>query len=130
MEPLIKSAVYKCWLVYSLGIQGDYTALFELLDRVDAKDCGPNCAYFKLGPGSLLSLSELEAQFSQAGGISGYNLYGNQFYSVGDYIYLIYQDGETGLTSGKFLLGERSQAPIWAGYSKNKHALTSVSEID
>ncbi|MGH7812805.1 MAG: hypothetical protein ACREQI_02210 [Candidatus Binataceae bacterium] len=36
------------WLIYEMGIQGDYSRLYEWLDRHQAKECGEGAATFVL----------------------------------------------------------------------------------
>jgi hypothetical protein len=36
------------WLSYDLGLKGDYSNLYLLLDKWKARDCGPNLAVFEI----------------------------------------------------------------------------------
>lgn len=80
------------WLSFDLGLRGNYEALYEWLDNMEAKECGENMATFV----TEKTIDKIKKELSK---LLGENAR----------IYII-RNG-----SGKFILGKRKRAP-WSGY--------------
>jgi hypothetical protein len=52
------------WLSFDLGVRGDYEALYEWLDALDAKECGDSVATF-LSPNTHEEIAEELSQVSR-----------------------------------------------------------------
>jgi len=90
------------WIAYDLGLDGDYENLFHWLDVHEAKECGPNLAFFLHEYGDELPMQ----------------LLGDMQKSIEirpkDRIYAVW--ARSGQAIGLFLTGGRKQSP-WAGYA-------------
>jgi hypothetical protein len=42
-----KESNIRHWISFDLGLRGEYESLYSWLDRMEAKECGPNVATFK-----------------------------------------------------------------------------------
>lgn len=85
------------WLSFDLGLHGNYEALYEWLDALDARECGDSVA-------SFLSEKTREMLTDEIAETVGDNIRAR--------VYLI-----TLHEGGKFILGKRKPAP-WEGYSR------------
>jgi len=82
------------WLSFDLGFRGNYDALYEWLDNMEARECGDGIATFN----TEKTREEITKELSKL--------------KLGDKarIYIISQKH-----GGKFILGRRKQPP-WTGY--------------
>ncbi len=85
------------WLSFDLGVRGDYEALYEWLDALDAKECGDSVATFL----SEKTREEIAEEISQLLGSDK---------KVRVYIIELKR-------GGRFILGKRKHTP-WAGYAQ------------
>jgi len=93
------------WLSYDLDlISGDYEGLFTLLDRLNAKECGTNLAFFKID----VNNEDVEEKVKKL-------ISDNVKLTEKDRIYIIYKKGNK--VKGKFLFGKRKVNPPWKGYA-------------
>ncbi len=98
------------WLSYDLDlIAGDFKGLFELLDSLDAKECGECLAFFKI---EVSSEENFESELKQL-------IEKHVDLTEEDRIYIIFSKEENGKkkTVGKFLFGRRKKSPPWKGYA-------------
>lgn len=94
------------WMSYDLGVQGDYSHLYEWLDDLGAVECGNSVAFFKYECTSLeKSLEELKQDLMAKVSLNPQNR-----------IYVVFQK-EKGSFVGRFIFGKRKANP-WEGYSK------------
>lgn len=103
------------WLSYDFGLKGDYTGLYTWLDNMKALECGVGLAYFTLD----LENAKLRKTLYDTG-VPKYIkkiLNDNVKLSKSDRVYIIWRDSETRFVKGKFINGNRKQAP-WEGYGK------------
>ena len=92
------------WISCDLGLKGDYTGLYTLLDTLQAKECGDSIAFYQ---------KEYKGDLKQA---IKEELEKNVQLNKSDRIYITYLDDETGKIKGSFIFGGRKRAP-WEGYS-------------
>jgi hypothetical protein len=85
------------WLIYDLGLQGNYDELYAWLDQHKAKECGDNVATFVSKKNREGIVRELAAILDQ---------------TKHPRIYII-----TRKHGGKFFFGKRKFAP-WTGYAQ------------
>ena len=97
----IKKAI---WISYDLGLKGDYTGLYTLLDALQAKECGDSIAFYQ---------KEYRGDLKQA---IREEIEKNVKLNKSDRIYITYLDDEAGKIKGSFIFGGRKRAP-WEGYS-------------
>jgi len=86
------------WLAFDLGLRGDYTALYEWLDRHDAKECGESVATILSDQARDRIANELSI------------LLANQ---PNARVYII--DSKP---AGRFIVGKRRKSPPWIGYAE------------
>ena len=91
------------WLVFDLGVKGDYEGLYAWLDAQGARECGDSVACFTYSYTSDL-VAELRTHLEAS-------------VTVGkkSRLYVVYSDPETNRPKGSFLFGRRKRPP-WAGY--------------
>ena len=93
------------WLSYDLDlVNGDYDGLFTLLDRLNAKECGTNLAFFKIEADD----ENVEEKVKQL-------IESNVKLTKNDRIYVIYK--KENKVKGKFLFGKRKINPPWKGFA-------------
>ncbi len=92
------------WLSYELGEDADYPGLYRFLQRMQARECGPNLASFFFEHAGDLP-SELRQELEQSVRLT-----------FGDRVYLIYKDPADGEMTGLFIIGQRQPAP-WSAAS-------------
>lgn len=105
------------WLVYDLGVTGDYSGLYTWLDDLNAKEIGNNAAVLTYQYKTKL-LEELKS-----------DLISQISFNENDRIYLIHKvdDNGTSKVAGEFIIGNRKAAP-WVGFGKNVLNLADVDE--
>jgi hypothetical protein len=91
------------WLVFDLGVKGDYEALYAWLDTQGARECGDSVACFTYSYTDDL-VTELRAHLESAMTIDKKSR-----------LYVLYSDPDTNRPKGSFLFGRR-KSPPWAGY--------------
>jgi hypothetical protein len=91
------------WIVFDLGVQGDYEGLYRWLDAHDAQECGDNVAFLKEyeHPGDLRDSLKRDLE-------------GSIEINPKTRIYIIRED--SGKLKGKFIFGSRKR-PAWTGYA-------------
>jgi len=92
------------WLVFDLGVKGDYEGLYAWLDAQGARECGDSAACFTYSYRDDL-VTELRTQLEAAMTVDKKSR-----------LYVVHSDPETSRPKGSFLFGKRKSAP-WAGYS-------------
>jgi len=97
------------WLIFDLGLKGDYEGLYYWLDSHKARECSNNTAVIKFPPSMSLNLLAFGLENAIKNDISKSVKIGER-----DRIYMIYKQGEK--IKGKFIIGKRKPAP-WAGYA-------------
>lgn len=88
----------RCWLIFDLGLRGNYEGLYVWLDKMQAKECGDNVATFiteKTRKEIKKELSKLLDENARA-----------YFIDLKD-------------SKGGFIKGGREKA-LWAGYGKEQ----------
>ena len=90
------------WLVFDLGVKGDYEGLYAWLDAQGARECGDSVACFTYSYTADL-VTELRTHLESAITIDKKNR-----------LYVIYADPDTNRPKGSFLFGRR-KSPPWAG---------------
>lgn len=104
----------RVWLSYDLGIRGNYSSLYEWLDKYNAKECGDSVATF-IFEYSKNSRNELLE-----------DLESNVELDENARIYLISTTG--GKIGGRFIKGRRKSSP-WEGYYSNQESNEDDSEL-
>jgi len=99
-----KSAI---WLSYDLGVQGDYSSLYEWLDEHKAKECGDSLAFFNYEHEKPIK-DQLKIDLKDRININNRTR-----------IYVIYRDHATTKNKGAFIFGGRRDAP-WTGCASNE----------
>jgi hypothetical protein len=91
------------WVVYDLGIDGDYDGLYSWLDLHEARECGDSSALlnFRFNGDILTALKKEIKKHAKL--------------RMKDRIYVIFKN-RTGKSVGKFLYGRRRK-PAWYGYA-------------
>lgn len=105
------------WLVYDLGVTGDYSGLYTWLDDLDAKEIGNNAAVLTYTYQRNL-IDEIKN-----------DLVSKVSFGSNDRIYLIHKVEENGSSkvAGEFIIGNRKAAP-WVGYGENVLNFADVDE--
>jgi hypothetical protein len=93
------------WVLYDLGLKGDYDSLYRYLDANNAIECGDNLAFIRRDYGRNF-LATFRAELIE----QGVNLTDN------DRIYVLFSKKETGQFCGYFAQGRRKRSP-WEGYA-------------
>ena len=91
------------WLVFDLGVKGDYEGLYSWLDAQAARYCGDSVACFTYEYTRDL-VAELKTHLESVMTIDKKSR-----------LYVVSSDPETNRPKGSFLFGKRRSAP-WAGY--------------
>ena len=91
------------WLVFDLGVRGDYEGLYSWLDAHGARDCGDSAACFTYSYADDL-VTELRTELEAAMTVDKKSR-----------LYVVHSDPETNHPKGSFLFGKR-KSPPWAGY--------------
>ena len=91
------------WLVFDLGVKGDYEGLYSWLDAQAARDCGDSVACFTYDYTRDL-VAELKTHLESVMTIDKKSR-----------LYVVYADPDTNRPKGSFLFGKR-KSPPWAGY--------------
>ena len=91
------------WLVFDLGVKGDYEGLYAWLDAQGARECGDSVACFTYSYTDDL-VTELRSQLESAMTLDKKSR-----------LYVVYSDPPTNRPKGAFLCGRR-KSPPWAGY--------------
>jgi len=94
------------WLSFDIPLRGNYKKLYELLDSLDARECGPAVATFKTTQSEEL----LTRKLKKAAGEDGR-------------LYLI-----STRRGGKFIQGRR-KAPPWTGYGQQRSLFEEDSDV-
>jgi len=100
----------KIWIMYDLGIRGDYEGIYKWLDEHHAIECGDSIAFLQYEFSEDLIESfkkEIKASIDV---------------TKKTRIYMIWRDTETKKTKGRFILGSR-KAPPWRGFSSSGEEL-------
>lgn len=92
------------WLNYDFGIDGDYEALYQWLDTIEAVECGDGSASFLFTANVKTSSSDVLKHIKKVVKLR-----------KRDRLYLIWRK-ENGKMTGEFIHGHRKRAP-WAGYA-------------
>lgn len=98
----------RCWLVFDLGLRGNYERLYAWLDKMQAEECGDSVATFI----TEKTRAEIKEELSK-------------FLDKNARIYFIESQGgivrnkEVGRGIGGFIKGGRITSP-WAGYGKEQ----------
>ena len=92
------------WLSYDLGISGDYESMYAWLDDQGAKECNSSLAFFRYSYEDDL-LESLEQEIRNAININKRSR-----------IYVVFR--EDGKTKGRYLIGNRKNAP-WTGFGSH-----------
>ncbi|GEM_PF-248013 len=93
------------WIIYDLGVKGDYESLYAWLDEHGAKECGNGVAVLEYEIKDTL-FEELRKELSQ-------NINLNKH----DRIYIIWREDQK--LKGQFLFGKRKASP-WSGYGSQQ----------
>jgi hypothetical protein len=93
----------RVWLVFDLGVKGDYEGLYSWLDAQAARECGDNVACFTYSYTDDL-VTELRTHLESVMTIEKKSR-----------MYVVYSNPETNRPKGSFLFGRR-KSPPWAGY--------------
>mgnify|MGYP000959872475 CR=1 FL=1 len=102
------------WINYDFGLKGDYEGLFIWLDKLNAKECGNNCA--------LVIIEDYQKEKDVGEFIYDQIKTNVNLDDKKDRIYINWLEGKSnGMTSepkikGKFVFGKRKRAP-WEGYA-------------
>ncbi|MGZ8216326.1 hypothetical protein [Methylomagnum sp.] len=104
----MKSAI---WIIFDLGVRGDYEGIYTWLDQHGAKECGNSAAFLNYEYSGEL-LSALKADLEESIQVSKKTR-----------IYVAYSDLETKKVKGQFIIGGRKASP-WEGYA------VRVSQVD
>ncbi|NJD53865.1 MAG: hypothetical protein FIB07_13475 [Candidatus Methanoperedens sp.] len=88
----------RCWLVYDLGLRGNYEGLYVWLDKMQAEECGDNVATFS----TEKTRTEIKQELSE-------------FLNENVRAYFI----DSRDSKGGFIKGGRKKAP-WEGYGKEQ----------
>ena len=91
------------WLVFDLGVKGDYEGLYSWLDAQAARECGDSVACFTYSYTDDL-VTELRTHLESVITIDKKSR-----------LYVVYSHPETNRPKGSFLFGKR-KSPPWAGY--------------
>ena len=100
----------RVWMVYDLGFEGNYAALYRWLDDIGAKECVMGGATFMF---DFHNTHDREAAFKELEDALPVDLEDNP----GSRIYAIISLDDN--TVGRFLIGRRKTAP-WYGSSHNE----------
>ncbi len=103
------------WLIFDLGVQGDYDGLFSWLDEHEAKDCGNNAAFFYFNYSGDVA-SELREAIKKSVKVTAKTR-----------LYAIHGNPKGGGPLGHFILGGR-KAPPWAGFAPQAPGKPDVPE--
>ena len=91
------------WLVFDLGVKGDYEGLYAWLDAQAARECGDSVACF-----TYSYTDDLVAELRT-------NLESVMTVDKKSRLYAVYSDPVTNRPKGSFLFGKR-KSPPWTGY--------------
>lgn len=100
---------FSIWLVFDLGLKGDYKSLYTWLANKKADECGSNTAFFTYKSRSQKNQHLLEALKADLN--ESVNL------ASTDRIYVIFKEKGGTDSGGVFINGGRRQAP-WTGYEQ------------
>lgn len=92
------------WIVFDLGVSGDYEGLYRWLDSRGAKECGPSVAVMEYEGKGRAVVDFVTDEIKK-----------NVTVDSNTRIYIIYRDDDDSV-HGKFIFGGRKRAP-WFGYS-------------
>lgn len=102
----------RIWMFYDLGFDGDYTKLYEWLDRLKAKECVLGGATFFFD--FTTQNEDKEELFQELKNSLPQEIIDNPSARI----YIIFSAG--GNTFGRFLLGKRKVAP-WFGCNHHEN---------
>jgi len=91
------------WLVFDLGVKGDYEGLYSWLDAQGARECADSVASFTYSYTDDL-VTELRTHLESVMTIDKKSR-----------LYVVYSNPETNRPKGSFLFGKR-KSPPWTGY--------------
>lgn len=98
------SSQHGFWILYDLGLKGDYRGMYKFLDTQKARECGDKLAFITREYQENF-LKEIKEDIEKLVTING-----------GDRIYVIYKERTHGRTCGYWIYGSPKPAP-WAGFS-------------
>ena len=99
------------WLSFDLGVEGDYTGLYQWLDNHNAKPCGNNVAFFKYPVDVEDTDAKLKKDIEEHVKLKPRNK-----------LYIIRVNEENQI-EGTFIFGKRGYSP-WEGYGSDKENQT------